>query len=105
MENTKYHPTPTDNRSPDEENKNIEYDIHQSIAPSVLHEQDAEKAIRSQLLGSDAPDGGVFQEYYQDKLLSSYSSSTISWIPSLQIFFIMGAVSCMYHLVDTTAAI
>ncbi|KIW20635.1 hypothetical protein PV08_01211 [Exophiala spinifera] len=33
---------------------------------------------------------GVFQEYYQNVLLSQYSPSTISWIPSLQIFFMMG---------------
>ncbi|KAI8309488.1 Fujikurins efflux protein [Colletotrichum sp. SAR11_59] len=64
--------------------------------------------------GSDAPDGGAtawlvvlgawctsfcsfgwvnsvgaFQEYYQNDLLSNYSPSTISWIPSLQIFFMM----------------
>ena len=32
---------------------------------------------------------GVFQDYYQRGPLSSYSSSTISWIPSLQIFFMM----------------
>ncbi|KAF5707005.1 hypothetical protein LB506_009981 [Fusarium annulatum] len=32
---------------------------------------------------------GVFQEYYQNDLLKGYSSSTIAWIPSLQIFFIM----------------
>ncbi|KAG6040620.1 hypothetical protein E4U41_007684 [Claviceps citrina] len=30
---------------------------------------------------------GAFQEYYQHELLPSYSASTISWIPSLQIFF------------------
>ncbi|KID91786.1 Major facilitator superfamily domain, general substrate transporter [Metarhizium guizhouense ARSEF 977] len=30
---------------------------------------------------------GAFQEYYQHNMLSSYSASTISWIPSLQIFF------------------
>jgi hypothetical protein len=35
---------------------------------------------------------GVFQEYYQNELLSSYSSSTISWIPSLQIFFMLAMV-------------
>ncbi|WDK22564.1 major facilitator superfamily transporter [Colletotrichum graminicola] len=65
--------------------------------------------------GSDAPDGGLvawlvvlgawatsfcsfgwvnsvgaFQEYYQNDLLPNYSPSTISWIPSLQIFFMMG---------------
>ncbi|KPM46531.1 hypothetical protein AK830_g116 [Neonectria ditissima] len=33
---------------------------------------------------------GVFQEYYESDLLSQYSSSTISWIPSLQILFMMG---------------
>lgn len=32
---------------------------------------------------------GIFQDYYQNGPLSTYSSSTISWIPSLQIFFIM----------------
>lgn len=67
--------------------------------------------------GSDAPDGGllawlvvlgawctsfcsfgwlnsigIFQAYYQTELLSNYSASTISWIPSLQIFFMMGMV-------------
>ncbi|KAH8651177.1 major facilitator superfamily domain-containing protein [Xylariales sp. PMI_506] len=65
--------------------------------------------------GSDAPDGGVvawlvvlgawcvsfcsfgwlnsvgvFQEYYQNVLLTEYSASTIAWIPSLQLFFMMG---------------
>lgn len=29
---------------------------------------------------------GVFQEYYQEHLLTGYSSSTISWIPSLELF-------------------
>ncbi|KAK7403530.1 hypothetical protein QQX98_010708 [Neonectria punicea] len=33
---------------------------------------------------------GAFQEYYQNDLLSNYSASTISWIPSLQIFIMMG---------------
>jgi MFS family permease len=32
---------------------------------------------------------GAFQEYYQNELLPNYSPSTISWIPSLQIFFMM----------------
>lgn len=30
---------------------------------------------------------GSFQEYYESGPLSNYSASTISWIPSLQIFF------------------
>ncbi|KAL5323467.1 hypothetical protein ACEPPN_008004 [Leptodophora sp. 'Broadleaf-Isolate-01'] len=29
---------------------------------------------------------GVFQEYYQVHLLTGYSSSTVSWIPSLEVF-------------------
>ncbi|KAI9052573.1 hypothetical protein LZ554_003916 [Drepanopeziza brunnea f. sp. 'monogermtubi'] len=29
---------------------------------------------------------GVFQEYYQESLLLGYSSSTVSWIPSLEVF-------------------
>ncbi|CAL3971653.1 unnamed protein product [Diplocarpon coronariae] len=29
---------------------------------------------------------GVFQQYYQQNLLAGYSSSTISWIPSLEVF-------------------
>ncbi|KAH6666525.1 major facilitator superfamily domain-containing protein [Plectosphaerella plurivora] len=65
--------------------------------------------------GSDAPDGGIqawlvvlgawctsfcsfgwlnsigiFQEFYQNDLLRNYNPSTVSWIPSLQIFFMMG---------------
>lgn len=33
---------------------------------------------------------GVFQEYYQGTLLHGYSASTVAWIPSLQVFFMMG---------------
>jgi MFS family permease len=29
---------------------------------------------------------GVFQEYYQLNLLKQYSSSTVSWIPSMEVF-------------------
>jgi hypothetical protein len=36
---------------------------------------------------------GAFQEYYQTGPLHDYSASTISWIPSLQIFFMMAMVS------------
>ncbi|KAL4921344.1 major facilitator superfamily domain-containing protein [Aspergillus aurantiobrunneus] len=32
---------------------------------------------------------GVFQEYYQNDLLRGYSTSAVSWIPSLEIFFMM----------------
>ncbi|KAI5464908.1 putative MFS transporter [Mariannaea sp. PMI_226] len=32
---------------------------------------------------------GVFQDYYERALLKEYSSSTISWIPSVQIFLVM----------------
>ncbi|RFU28391.1 hypothetical protein B7463_g7956, partial [Scytalidium lignicola] len=30
---------------------------------------------------------GIFQEYYQENLLTQYSSSTVSWIPSMEVFF------------------
>ncbi|KXH26798.1 major facilitator superfamily transporter [Colletotrichum salicis] len=75
--------------------------------------------------GSDAPDGGVtawlvvlgawctsfcsfgwvnsvgaFQEYYQSDLLRNYSPSTISWIPSLQIFFMMAMGPIIGQLYD-----
>lgn len=37
---------------------------------------------------------GVFQEYYQQNLLTTYSSSAVSWIPSLEVFmmFVGGPV-------------
>jgi hypothetical protein len=35
---------------------------------------------------------GVFQEYYENSLLRGHSASTISWIPSLQFFLMMGMV-------------
>jgi hypothetical protein len=39
---------------------------------------------------------GVFQEYYETHQLKSYSSSTISWITSLEAFFMMFMVRCLY---------
>lgn len=36
---------------------------------------------------------GTFQNYYESILLKEYSSSTIAWIPSLQIFFMMAMAS------------
>ncbi|KAL4807913.1 major facilitator superfamily domain-containing protein [Aspergillus unguis] len=83
----------------------------QTVPPA--QEQDPEKAPQS--VSSDSvPDGGttawlvvlgcwctsfcsfgwlnsvgVFQEYYKNDLLSSYSTSAVSWIPSLEIFFMM----------------
>lgn len=44
---------------------------------------------------------GAFQEYYQNDLLKDYSSSTIAWIPSLQIFFIMGMGPIIGKLYDS----
>ena len=35
---------------------------------------------------------GIFQEYYAAGPLREYSASTISWIPSLQVFFMMAMV-------------
>lgn len=88
---------------------------HHSNTPSSSADHDTEKLPNPSPTSGDAPDGGlaawlvvlgawcasfctfgwinsigVFQEYYQDELLKKYSSATISWIPSLQIFFIMG---------------
>ncbi|KAJ2907278.1 major facilitator superfamily transporter [Zalerion maritima] len=44
---------------------------------------------------------GIWQEYYQNGPLSSYSSSTIAWIPSLQVFFMMGMGPIIGRLFDT----
>ena len=35
---------------------------------------------------------GVFQEFYQSSYLQNYSAGTISWIPSLQVFFMFATV-------------
>lgn len=43
---------------------------------------------------------GIFQDYYQHELLSSYSSSTIAWIPSLQIFFMFASGPLIGKLYD-----
>ncbi|CAK7225252.1 hypothetical protein SBRCBS47491_005824 [Sporothrix bragantina] len=43
---------------------------------------------------------GVFQEYYENTLLKQYSPSTISWITSLQIFFMMGLGPVVGFLYD-----
>lgn len=44
---------------------------------------------------------GAFQEYYQNDLLKGTSPSTVAWIPSLQIFFIMGTGPIIGKLYDT----
>ncbi|CAK7240762.1 MAG: hypothetical protein STHCBS139747_002209 [Sporothrix thermara] len=44
---------------------------------------------------------GVFQEYYETGPLSTYSSSTVAWIPSLQIFFIMAMGPIIGRLFDS----
>lgn len=36
---------------------------------------------------------GLFQTYYEKYPLSSYTASEVSWIPSLQIFFMFAGVS------------
>lgn len=90
-----------------------------SARASSSHDQsDSEKAIQSASSQLTPPDGGttawlvvlgawctafcsfgwlnsigVFQQYYQKVLLHNESSSTVSWIPSLQIFFILGMAS------------
>ena len=35
---------------------------------------------------------GVFQAYYEQNELSSYSASDVSWIPSLEVFFMFAGV-------------
>ncbi|KAH8885867.1 MFS general substrate transporter [Thozetella sp. PMI_491] len=94
-----------------------EFGADQSDDPSATPERDPEKSIDRKSPSGDIPDGGlsawlvvlgawcvsfcsfgwlnsvgVFQEYYQNDLLRSYSPSTISWIPSMEIFlmFAMG---------------
>ncbi|KAI1115680.1 major facilitator superfamily domain-containing protein [Nemania sp. NC0429] len=43
---------------------------------------------------------GVFQQYYVTGPLSDYSESTISWIPSLQVFVVTGSNAIMGRLFD-----
>ncbi|KAJ9144306.1 MFS general substrate transporter [Coniochaeta hoffmannii] len=43
---------------------------------------------------------GTFQEYYQSGPLKAYSVSTISWIPSLQIFFMSVLGPVIGHVYD-----
>ena len=43
---------------------------------------------------------GIFQDYYQLHQLRSYSSSTISWIASLQLFIMFAGVR--YHSVSSS---
>ncbi|KAB8229637.1 MCT family MFS transporter [Aspergillus alliaceus] len=43
---------------------------------------------------------GIFQEYYQRNLLKQYSASTISWIPSLQVFFMLASAPPIGFLYD-----
>ncbi|KAH8676150.1 major facilitator superfamily domain-containing protein [Xylariales sp. PMI_506] len=91
-----------------------EYQVASSGSPSTPQEYDVGPAAQEKAPGSDAPDGGavawlvvlgawctsfcsfgwvssigVFQEYYENELLSNYSASTISWIASMQIFLMM----------------
>ncbi|KAJ5658503.1 monocarboxylate transporter [Penicillium longicatenatum] len=43
---------------------------------------------------------GIFQSYYETSLLHQYSSSTIAWIPSLQIFFMFAMGPIVGQLYD-----
>ncbi|KOC10502.1 monocarboxylate transporter [Aspergillus flavus AF70] len=47
---------------------------------------------------------GIFQNYYESHLLKHLSSSTISWIPSLQIFFMFAMGPIVGKLYDTFGA-
>ncbi|PWY87145.1 MFS general substrate transporter [Aspergillus sclerotioniger CBS 115572] len=44
---------------------------------------------------------GVFQDYYQTVLFPQYSASTISWIPSLEVFLMLGLGPIVGRLNDT----
>ncbi|KAF7557994.1 hypothetical protein G7Z17_g280 [Cylindrodendrum hubeiense] len=115
MSDTKQNDASSKNESTETDSGNAEYQDGHSAALSNLNIHDAEKHTPGKFPSHDAPDGGlaawlvvlgawcasfcsfgwlnsvgVFQEYYQNTLLSDYSPSTISWIPSLQIFFMMG---------------
>ncbi|KAE8154369.1 major facilitator superfamily domain-containing protein [Aspergillus avenaceus] len=43
---------------------------------------------------------GIFQDYYERTMLKQYPSSTIAWIPSLQIFFMLAASPFVGFLYD-----
>ncbi|KAB8070615.1 major facilitator superfamily domain-containing protein [Aspergillus leporis] len=43
---------------------------------------------------------GIFQEYYERNTLKQYSASTISWIPSLQVFFMLASGPIIGYLYD-----
>ncbi|KAF5866928.1 hypothetical protein ETB97_008734 [Aspergillus alliaceus] len=47
---------------------------------------------------------GIFQNYYESHLLKQYSSTTIAWIPSLQIFFMFAMGPIVGRLYDTFGA-
>lgn len=54
-------------------------------------------------LVADWPFAGVFQTYYEEVPLSHFSASTVSWIPSLEVFFMFLGVcndclSASHHL-------
>ena len=44
---------------------------------------------------------GIFQEYYQQNQLSNYSSSTIAWIPSTEIFMLFAGGSICGKIFDS----
>jgi hypothetical protein len=100
-------------RPPPANRRSIEKEVNQdrSRTPSPSPEIDPEQAVQRKPSSSEPPDGGlaawlvilgvwccsfcsygwmnsigIFQEYYQDHLLRGYSASTISWIPSLEVF-------------------
>lgn len=44
---------------------------------------------------------GVFQEYYQENLLQQFASSTVAWIPSLEVFFMFFCGAIFGKLFDS----
>ena len=43
---------------------------------------------------------GTFQTYYETTLLNGYSTSTIAWIPSLEVFFMFFMVRSSLFLLS-----
>ncbi|KAL8834183.1 MAG: hypothetical protein Q9170_003884 [Blastenia crenularia] len=76
-------------------------DTSEESAPEVQDVEKGRSDVKLAFTGMDPssfPDGGlqawlavsgigVFQAYYQENQLRSYSPSTVSWIPSLTVFF------------------
>ncbi|GKZ36277.1 hypothetical protein AbraIFM66950_007278, partial [Aspergillus brasiliensis] len=97
------HPGEEEFEKDDRVSQNTLHDSEE-VAPDTEKQAPTEPAAQSSPWGtadSPPPDGGfaawsvvlgawcigTFQTYYETTLLSGYSTSTIAWIPSLEVFF------------------